>query len=159
MAMSHVQPMLLLLASLFFLPVLHGAIDFEYCAKNGNDYGNVTRIEVSPSIGFSENPYITINLFCSASKNIFPGTLVYVTYRSGDFIGFLRTYNLCDVTACNTESVIEAGTNFEITLPEVLYVKEITYSVSLRERTYQDPIIKMCVDFKVPASAPALVTI
>jgi len=33
MAMSHVQPMLLLLVSLFFLPALRGAIDFEYCAS------------------------------------------------------------------------------------------------------------------------------
>ncbi|CAA0404432.1 MD-2-related lipid-recognition protein 3 [Arabidopsis thaliana] len=164
MAMSHVQPMLLLLVSLFFLPALRGAIDFEYCAKNGNDYGTVTSIVVSPSVGPHENPTITINLFGSASKNIPAGTLVYVAFRDGEFTGLLKTYNLCDVSACNNEAEIEAGTNFELTLSDVLYVgydEEIKYSVSLRQKTLEeeDPIIKMCVDFKVPAPAPAFVSI
>ncbi|CAL9231340.1 unnamed protein product [Arabidopsis halleri] len=163
MAMSHVQPILLILASLFFLPTLLSAIDFEYCAKNGNDYGTVTRIEVSPSVGSHGNPTININLFGSASKNISPGTLVYVAFRSGDFTGLLKTFNLCDVSVCNTESEIEAGTNFELTLSDVLYVgfdEEIKYSVSLRQKTLEeeDPIIKMCVDFKVPAPALAFVS-
>ena len=47
---------------------------------------------------------------------------MYVTYRSGDFTGLLKTYDLCDVSACNPEYVIEAGTDFELTLSDVLYV-------------------------------------
>ncbi|CAE6015064.1 unnamed protein product [Arabidopsis arenosa] len=124
MAMSNVQPLLLLVASLFFLPALHGAIDFEYCGKNGNDYGNVNRIEISqnPSVGPEESSSLTIYVYGSASKNITVGTLVYVTFKDGEFTGLLKTYNLCDVSACNTEAEIEAGTNFLLTLPEVLYV-------------------------------------
>jgi len=33
MAMSHIQPVLFFLASLFFLPALCSAIDFEYCTS------------------------------------------------------------------------------------------------------------------------------
>ncbi|KAG7572650.1 MD-2-related lipid-recognition domain [Arabidopsis suecica] len=155
MAMSNVQPLLLLVASLFFLPALHGAIDFEYCGKNGNDYGNVNRIEISqnPSVGPEESSSLTIYVYGSASKNITVGTLVYVTFKDGEFTGLLKTYNLCDVSACNTEAEIEAGTNFLLTLPEVLYVgfdEELKYSVSLRQKYVDEPIINMCVDFKLP---------
>ncbi|EFH55323.1 hypothetical protein ARALYDRAFT_901581 [Arabidopsis lyrata subsp. lyrata] len=68
----------------------------------------------------------------------------------------LQTYNLCDVSACNTEAEIEAGTNFVLTLPEVLYVgfdEELKYSVSLRQKYMDEPIINMCVDFKLPTSS------
>ncbi|KAG7568160.1 MD-2-related lipid-recognition domain [Arabidopsis thaliana x Arabidopsis arenosa] len=155
MAMSNVQPLLLLVASLFFLPALHGAIDFEYCGKNGNDYGTVNRIQISqnPSVGPEESSSLTIYVYGSASKNITVGTLVYVTFKDGEFTGLLKTYNLCDVSACNTEAEIEAGTNFLLTLPEVLYVgfdEELKYSVSLRQKYVDEPIINMCVDFKVP---------
>lgn len=55
-------------------------------------------------------------------KNINAGTLVYVTFKTVEFTGLLKTYNLCDVSTCNAEAEIEAGTKFLLTLPEVLYV-------------------------------------
>ncbi|XP_010510809.1 PREDICTED: uncharacterized protein LOC104787016 [Camelina sativa] len=162
MAMSHLQPMLVLLTSLFFLPALHGAVDFEYCGKNGNDYGNVNRIEISnnPSVGPDESSSMTIYVYGSANKNITVGTLVYVTFKTGEFTGLLKTYNICDVSKCNTEAEIEAGTNFVLTLPDVLYVgfdEELKYSVSLRQKYVEEPIINMCVDFKLPTPTPTLV--
>ncbi|AED93219.1 MD-2-related lipid recognition domain-containing protein [Arabidopsis thaliana] len=161
MAMSHVQPVLFFLASLFFLLALCSANDFEYCTKNGHDYGVVSWIEVF-RVGPQENPTLTINVF---AKEISAGTLVYVAYRSGDFTGLLKTYDLCDVSlACNIDSEIEAGDVFDFSLKDVLYVgfdEGIKYSVSLRQKTAEeeDPIIKMCIDFKVPASASAFVSI
>lgn len=55
-------------------------------------------------------------------KNINGGTLVYVTFKSGEFTGLLKTYSICDVSKCNSEAEIEAGTNFVLTLPDVLYI-------------------------------------
>ncbi|XP_006295093.2 MD-2-related lipid-recognition protein 3 [Capsella rubella] len=164
MAMSHLQPfLLLLLTSLFALPALHGAIDFEYCSKNGNDYGNVNRVEISknPSVGPDESSSMTIFVYASASKNINVETLVYVTIKTGEFTGLLKTYNICDVSECNNEAGIEAGANFELTLPDVLFVgfdEELKYSVSLRQKYVEEPIINMCVDFKVPTSTATLVS-
>ncbi|RID72858.1 hypothetical protein BRARA_B00038 [Brassica rapa] len=48
MAISYVQPLLLLLGSLFFLPALR-AVNFEYCNKSGYDFGNVTHVNISPN--------------------------------------------------------------------------------------------------------------
>ncbi|KAL0710520.1 hypothetical protein Bca4012_017498 [Brassica carinata] len=44
--MSPVQPLLLLFASLFFLPFSR-AVDFVYCNNVGYDFGTVTALEVS----------------------------------------------------------------------------------------------------------------
>ncbi|KAG7556262.1 MD-2-related lipid-recognition domain [Arabidopsis suecica] len=175
MEMSHVQPVLLLLASLFFLPALRGAVDFEYCNTN-REYATVSRIEVSPPVGLPDEQTININLFGYACKNIPIEIYVYVTIRYKDgHEEFLKVYHICEVIACNDpEKEIEAGTNFELPLSDVPYVdapdddvpyvgsaQEIKYDVSFRLQTLdqENPIPNMCVEFKVPSPAPALVSI
>ncbi|CAA7018384.1 unnamed protein product [Microthlaspi erraticum] len=67
MAISHVAPVLLLLASIFFLPFSRG-IDFEYCHEGEDNIVNVTRMEIYPNpVSIGDKP--TIWIFVSAPES------------------------------------------------------------------------------------------
>ncbi|KAF2605001.1 hypothetical protein F2Q70_00025634 [Brassica cretica] len=144
--------LLLLLASLFFLPAL-GAIDFEYCNKSGYDFFNVSRVEVSPNpVELEEYP--TIRVFGYANKSMYDGT-VEVKVTAGGTTQTMASYSLCVV---GFECAIVAGTNFELVLAEVPLeyiegVSKYVYSVHLTDDDVgesEEPILKMCVAFEIP---------
>ncbi|CAF2164750.1 hypothetical protein BRARA_G01339 [Brassica rapa] len=150
--------LLLLLASLFFLPAL-GAIDFEYCNKSGYDFFNVSRVEVSPNpVELEEYP--TIRVFGYANKSMDDGT-VEVKVTAGGTTQTMASYSLCVV---GFECAIAAGTNFELVLAEVPLeyiegVSKYVYSVHLTDDDVgesEEPILRMCVAFEIPTVDLAL---
>ncbi|CAH2074533.1 unnamed protein product [Thlaspi arvense] len=151
MAISHVQPLLLLIGSLFFLPALR-AVSFEYCNASGYDFGNVTDVEISPNPIGPNDFELSITVLGFASKSIDSGS-VEVHARSENITDLLRR----DAFA------IEAGTSFVLPLPEVpldILEGDFKYVVSVLDKDVGDskePIVRICVDFDLPISAPTLV--
>ncbi|ESQ40118.1 hypothetical protein EUTSA_v10014916mg [Eutrema salsugineum] len=152
MAVSHVQPMLILLVSLFSLPALR-AVDFEYCNKSGYDFGNVTHVEISPNPIGPEDFELSITVFGYAKKSIDSGS-IEVYAKSEKVTDLLRRQ------AC----VIEAGTNFVLPLSEVpkdVLEGEYKYVVALLDKDVgnsEEPAERMCVDFSLPTSVLTLVS-
>ncbi|KAG2327401.1 hypothetical protein Bca4012_036401 [Brassica carinata] len=160
MEILNVRHLLILLASLFFLPALR-AIDFEYCNKSGYDFGNVSRVEVSRNpVELEEYP--TIKIFGYDNKSIDEGSVeVHVT--AGETTHMMERYTLCVV---GSECAIAAGTNFVLVLAEVplKYIEEeskYVYSVRLMDEDVgdsQEPVLRMCVEFEIPIVDLALVS-
>ncbi|KAJ0247075.1 MD-2-related lipid-recognition domain-containing protein [Hirschfeldia incana] len=173
MATSYVQLLLLVLASLLFLPALF-AVDFGYCNKNGYDYGNFSRVEISPNPVGPEDFYLNITVSGYASKQMNNVTIeVYAkSKKSTDRLG---EYSICKMGgACviksgwcfTTDCSIEAGTKFVLPISEVIVgdlEDDFKCVVSLLEddlvnsRDYDEKLIeRMCVEFVVPVTASTL---
>ncbi|XP_018463951.1 MD-2-related lipid-recognition protein 3 [Raphanus sativus] len=157
MAISHVQPLLLLLGSLFFLPALR-AINFEYCNKSGYDFGTVTRVEISPNPVGPNDGELSIAVFGHAKESIHAGS-IEVYAKSENITDLLRQSTLCVVSeAC----AIESGTNFVLPLPGVpkeILEGDYKYVVSLLDEKVGDSkeaTVRMCVDFSLPTSSSIL---
>ncbi|CAH2060369.1 unnamed protein product [Thlaspi arvense] len=161
MAISHVQPVLLLLASLFFIPALH-ALDFEYCNKSGYEFGNVSSVEISPNpVDLDDEPNITVSGY--ANQGIDYGSIeVHVT--AGDVTHLMRRYFLCVV---GDSCAIEAGTNFVLPLTEIPVdytegAAKYVYSIRLIDDDVKDAeesILKLCVQFELPLIDPRSVSV
>ncbi|VVA92726.1 unnamed protein product [Arabis nemorensis] len=119
MAISHVQPLLLLLASLFFLPVLC-AIKFQYCNDIGYDFANITGVSFSPN---GDDTKIVI--FGNASRSLIAGD-VGVCF----FIGASESLGGCLYSLDKVANVlpIEPDTSFVLTLKEVPFNEELLYT-------------------------------
>ncbi|KFK36170.1 hypothetical protein AALP_AA4G087100 [Arabis alpina] len=146
MAISHVQPLLLLLASLFFLPVLR-AIRFGYCNdNNGYDFGNITRVTIN-----AKDYDTTIFIYGTASKSLQEGTvLVVLMIGRGEPID-MRFYRLSEVAKVLP---IKPGSNFVLTLTKVPFQDSLTYdeiTVNLYddngESDHGEKIEIMCINF------------
>ncbi|CAH2052905.1 unnamed protein product [Thlaspi arvense] len=73
MAISHVQALLCLLASLFFLPTLY-AYKFKYCNNNtGYDFGKVIGLATTPK---DDDTTTTIYVFLNANKSLDKGSVI-----------------------------------------------------------------------------------
>ncbi|CAH2053579.1 unnamed protein product [Thlaspi arvense] len=143
MAISHIQPLLLLLllVSLFVLPAL--SVSFSNC-NSPNEYPvNVTTVKISPyPVKRSTNGNITITGY--TSKYIPDGVTVNLELYTFVLIS-KKTYSLCDVTACPV-----ATGPFVITLPNVFTPKELKsagygVTVIINEENVRDPM--MCIVF------------
>ncbi|CAH8331588.1 unnamed protein product [Eruca vesicaria subsp. sativa] len=110
MAISPFKPMLLLLASLFFLPPSH-AVHFQYCRGSGYDYGNITRVDISPNrVEGSDEPTITFS-----GSNIYRGRIVVYIFSTtpwGTDAGRILVTKEFDAY----DGVIEHGKNFELSI-------------------------------------------
>ncbi|KAG2285675.1 hypothetical protein Bca52824_045279 [Brassica carinata] len=116
MAISTFQPMLLLLASLFFLPPMH-AVHFQYCREEGYVYGNITRVDISPyRVEGSDEPTITFSGFANnSSTNIYRGKIVVYIFSTtpwGTDAGRILVTKEFDAY----DGVIEHGKNFELSI-------------------------------------------
>ncbi|CAN8257935.1 unnamed protein product [Cochlearia groenlandica] len=152
MAISQAHHMFLIFGSLFFLPVLR-AVDFEYCNKSGYEFGNVSRVEISPNPIGPEDFELTITLFGYAKKSIKEG-LVEVHAKSENITDLLRRSDMCDGSSnCS----IQAFSNFVLPLTEVVkdvLEGEYKYEVTLFDKdVVGEPIVIMCVDFGLPTSS------
>ncbi|CAH8354333.1 unnamed protein product [Eruca vesicaria subsp. sativa] len=125
MATSYVQ-LLLILASLLFLQAL-SAVDFGYCNKNGYDYGNFSRVEISPNPVGPEDNYLNITVSGYASKQM-NNVTIEVYAKSKNTNDLLGVYYICKVgNACviksglcfSPECAIEAGTKFVLPISKV----------------------------------------
>ncbi|ESQ38660.1 hypothetical protein EUTSA_v10029005mg [Eutrema salsugineum] len=158
MSMSHVQPLLLLLASLLFLPVLC-AVDFEYCNKIGYKSGNVTLVKAYPRTG------VAVEIFSIASR------------KSGDLLnrlGFvavgvilpnnrtktLKTFNKRYVAS---PFPIIPGANFKLTILDLTGGRKYYVAIT---GIFMEPVdnqvrTTLCVKFRLPHqySAPTLVSV
>ncbi|CAH2079692.1 unnamed protein product, partial [Thlaspi arvense] len=112
MAIYHLQPLLLLLASIFL------SVDFEYCNKSGYDYGNITRVEIPQDpVSLDDEPTIKIfgaayskSIPCDSEVNLEVSTIV------SNVSHFATDYNFCDSA---DECPIQPDTNFVLTLPNL----------------------------------------
>uniref|UniRef100_A0A1J3CUK1 MD-2-related lipid-recognition domain-containing protein n=1 Tax=Noccaea caerulescens TaxID=107243 RepID=A0A1J3CUK1_NOCCA len=152
MKISHFQPLLLLLASsLFFLPALR-AVDFKYCNKSGYDFGNVSRVEISPNPIEPADYELSITVSGYASKSIDGGSIEV----------YAKSENITDLLRRSPISPIKAGTKFEFPLSEVpkdILEGEYKYVIALLDDNVGDPEKPiLCVDFDLPTSAPTLVS-
>ncbi|CAF1710723.1 hypothetical protein Bca4012_007339 [Brassica carinata] len=173
MATSYVQLLLLVLASLLFLRALC-AVDFGYCNKNGYDYGNFSRVEISPNPVGPEDNYLNITVSGYASKQM-NNVTIEVYAKSKKTTDLLGGYSICKVgNACvirsglcfSPECSIEARTKFVLPIPKVQVddlEDDFKYVVSLLEddlvnsSDYDEKFIeRMCVDFVVPMSDSTL---
>ncbi|KAG2308961.1 hypothetical protein Bca52824_028709 [Brassica carinata] len=116
MAVSPFQPMLLLLASLFFLHPLH-AVHFRYCREEGYVYGNITRVDISPNrVEGSDEPTITFSGFTNnSSTNVYRGKIVVYIFSTtpwGTEAGRVLVTKEFDAY----DGVIEHGKNFELSI-------------------------------------------
>ncbi|CAG7885694.1 unnamed protein product, partial [Brassica rapa] len=135
MAMSKIQPVLLLFVSLFFLPALC-SIDYEYCDKSGYDFGNVSYVDITPNpVGKEDKATLMIFGF---AKNSIHGGYVGVSVKAGE-----STYNVARYPLC----VLDESKN-------VYSIKLVDTDVGLIEA----PIVRMCVEFELPTSAPTLIS-
>ncbi|VVB12907.1 unnamed protein product [Arabis nemorensis] len=159
MAISHIQPLFLLLASLFFLPALR-AVDFEYCNKNGYDFGKVTSVEISPNPIGPEDYELSITVFGVAKESIGKG-VIDVYAKSENITDLLGRFDLC---AMGVPCPIEAGSKFVLPLHEVpkdVLEGDYKYVVALLDEVVKDsaePPARMCVDFDLPTSVLTLVS-
>ncbi|CAE5960111.1 unnamed protein product [Arabidopsis arenosa] len=157
MAISHVQPLLFLLASLFCLPALR-AVDFHYCNDIGYPYGNITRVEISP-----DDDYPTVTIFGYASDEAqtihAPTISVDLELEGYGLIRFLRLYDQYDL-----HRKIEPGTNFNFTLSDFPWGARslddrLKYALTLTDdaddNPSEEPVVKMCICLDLPA-APAV---
>ncbi|CAH8338205.1 unnamed protein product [Eruca vesicaria subsp. sativa] len=157
MAISHVQPMLLLLGSLFFLPSLR-AVNFEYCNKSGYDFGNVTHVEISPNPVGPDDGELSVTVFGYAKESIHAGS-IEVYAKSENITDLLRQYNLCVV---GEVCAIESGTKFVLPLsqiPKDILEGDYKYVVSLLDEKFGDSkeaAVRMCVDFDLPTSSSTM---
>ncbi|CAA7043092.1 unnamed protein product [Microthlaspi erraticum] len=142
MAISHFQPLiLLLLVSLFVLPAL--SVSFGNC-RSRNEYPvNVATVNISPyPVKRSTNGNFTIT--GNTSKDIPDGATVKLELST--FVPISeKTYPLCDVTTCP----VKTGP-FVITLSNVFTPKEIksggyAVTVSITDEDVREPM--MCVVF------------
>ncbi|KFK24611.1 hypothetical protein AALP_AA8G001700 [Arabis alpina] len=150
MAISHIQPLVLFIASLFFLPALR-AVDFENCNKNGYDLGTVTGVEVSHK---PEAYEISITLTGFTKEKIGKG-LIDVYAKSEKITDHLKRYDIC---AMGVPCPVEAGSNFVIPLTEIPFYAlegDYKYVVAFLDEESKE---KLCIDFTYPASAIKMVS-
>ncbi|CDY23957.1 hypothetical protein HID58_051735 [Brassica napus] len=120
--MSHVQPLLLLLASLFFLPFTR-AVDFVYCNNVGYDFGTVTALEVEPSDQIFE-----ISLSFSTSSTIKSPSLAATLDVSLMFenMNILQSSSLiCNTGVCPLEPSKDYVINTSVirpSIPQVIFI-------------------------------------
>ncbi|XP_010422033.1 PREDICTED: LOW QUALITY PROTEIN: uncharacterized protein LOC104707389 [Camelina sativa] len=165
MAISHAQPVLLLLTSLFFLPALRArTINFENCKDVHIDYNygitNITRVEIYPyPVGPYDEPTITISGFTSDDSDIIYRATINVLYKYENVTSSIRDYDLSDVMDEDPCS-IEPGEKFELTLSKVRGMQSLSHKdkskivVSVVDEYGDDaerPLLKMCVEFDNPA--------
>ncbi|CAL9223109.1 unnamed protein product [Arabidopsis halleri] len=98
MAISHAQPLLLLLVSLLFSSALCGP-RFKTC-NTGLQYPvKVKSVEISPDpVKRSGNGEITITAI--TNKEIPDGVIVNLKLAISMFLVSTKSYSLCDITAC-----------------------------------------------------------
>ncbi|CAN6991480.1 unnamed protein product [Brassica oleracea var. botrytis] len=149
MAISYVQP-LLLLVSLFFLPALH-AVNFEYCNKSGYDFGNVTHVNISPNPVGPDVGELSITVIGHAKESIHAGSIEV----------YAKSENITDLLR-KQPCTIESGTKFVLPLSEVpkdILEGDYKYVVSLLDKKVGDSKeakVRMCVDFDLPTSSSTL---
>ncbi|KAF8115094.1 hypothetical protein N665_0030s0132 [Sinapis alba] len=169
----YVQLLLLVLASLLFLPALC-AVDFGYCNKNGYDYGNFTSVEISPNPVGPEDEYLSITVSGYASKQMNNVTIELYgkSKKPSDLLG---AYYICKVgNACVIRSslcsrgdcTIEAGTKFVLPISDLpvgdledgyKYLVSVLEDDLINSSDYNEKLLeRMCVEFAVPVSAPTL---
>ncbi|KAG7548264.1 MD-2-related lipid-recognition domain [Arabidopsis suecica] len=145
MVISHVQLLLLLLASLFFLPPLH-AVDFKYCDGIGYPFVNVTRVEMDPY----DIPNIAIYGF--TKRPLLSGT-VTLAYNIGGRNLPIKFYDLCTIRL--GECPILPGTEFSLDLFQFPIsredIKNDKISVTLTDKFDLEADL-MCVYFGFPTS-------
>ncbi|KAL0791011.1 hypothetical protein Bca101_007257 [Brassica carinata] len=132
MATSYVQLLLLVLASLLFLRALC-AVDFGYCNKNGYDYGNFSRVEISPNPVGPEDNYLNITVSGYAST---PECSIEA-----------RTKFVLPIPKVQVDD-LEDDFKYVVSLLEDDLVNSSDYDEKFIER--------MCVDFVVPMSDSTL---
>ncbi|AEC07830.1 MD-2-related lipid recognition domain-containing protein [Arabidopsis thaliana] len=165
MAISHAQPVLLLLSSLYFLSAFGaGAYNFENCKNAPIDYNygitNVTRVEISPyPVGPYDEPTITISGFTSDDSYIIYRATIHVLYKYENVNSTIINYDLSDVMGEDPCS-IEPGEKFVLTLSKVPGLQSLPHKdkskivISLVDEYGDDaevPLLKMCVEFDNPA--------
>ncbi|KAH0895411.1 MD-2-related lipid-recognition protein 3 [Brassica rapa] len=150
MAISYVQPLLLLLGSLFFLPALR-AVNFEYCNKSGYDFGNVTHVNISPNPVGPDVGELSITVIGYAKESIHTGSIEV----------YAKSENITDLLR-KQPCTIESGTKFVLPLSEVpkdILEGNYKYGVSLLDEKVGDSKeakVRMCVDFDLPTSSSTL---
>ncbi|XP_013647349.1 MD-2-related lipid-recognition protein 3-like [Brassica napus] len=160
MAMSKIQPVLLLFVSLFFLPALC-SIDYEYCDKSGYDFGNVSYVDITPNpVGKEDKATLMIFGF---AKNSIHGGYVGVSVKAGESTYNVARYPLCVlVPGC----YIKAESKFFLPLKNLPHhfiedESKNVYSIKLVDTDVgliEAPIVRMCVEFELPTSAPTLIS-
>ncbi|CAG7891093.1 unnamed protein product [Brassica rapa] len=150
MAISYVQPLLLLLGSLFFLPALR-AVNFKYCNKSGYDFGNVTHVNISPNPVGPDVGELNITVIGYAKESIHTGSIEV----------YAKSENITDLLR-KQPCTIESGTKFVLPLSEVpkdILEGDYKYVVSLLDEKVGDSKeakVRMCVDFDLPTSSSTL---
>ncbi|CAA7030717.1 unnamed protein product [Microthlaspi erraticum] len=126
MAISHVQPLLLLLASLFFLPTLF-AHKFEYCNNNtGYDFGHVSGVATTSR---DNDTTTTIYISVHPKKTLYKGSAsVYLFYGENPEPMDGCVYELSEVV--NTLP-IKPDTNIRLTLTEVPLQNDLVVATNM----------------------------
>ncbi|CAG7862325.1 unnamed protein product [Brassica rapa] len=159
MAISHaLQPLLLLLLSLFFLPAALGAfVNFTNCGLSNIDRGiNATSVRINPyPLGIGENATFTIT--ANSTINITAGNIELDTYTSTTVPLVLhrvrKTYSLCNVTACPVTPGLIVF-NFPIVIPRNNRVTNQSEYFAII-RMYENIIYQtMCFAFTYPTRKP-----
>nr|XP_018475650.1 PREDICTED: uncharacterized protein LOC108846974 [Raphanus sativus] len=148
--MSHVQPLLLLFASILFLPFSRAvAVNYFYCNTAGYDFGTVTGLEVEPSDQIFK---ITLSFVTSStikSTSLTPTLDVSLLY--GGFNILQSSSLICSTGVCPLEPSKEYDINVSVISSSI--VQDPKYSISLKDRLgdIREPE-KLCVTFDLPTS-------
>ncbi|KFK28473.1 hypothetical protein AALP_AA7G000800 [Arabis alpina] len=128
MAMSHIEPLLLLLTSLFFLPAFRvRGLDFQYCNGTGHDFGSITSVEADPEISFGPDDIktvtITVNGYADIASKSRNWSLVQVISKVNNYEALIASYDPCQLIECP----VKPGTKFLLSLSNVRYFPDVVF--------------------------------
>ncbi|CAH2058447.1 unnamed protein product [Thlaspi arvense] len=149
MAISYVQPLLLLLASLFFLPAFGGLIDFQYCNKKGYNFGNITRVEVSPE----DTQYLIVQGSTSSKSKMLYSEALELFLRIDKYRFRMARYD--DIREVVDAWPLEPGKDFVLKIYREKYLRfyenymsALTLFGNFEDSGKLQQLI--CIDFKLP---------